>query len=152
MLAQEPMIDLSRVELHEGAHVVAAITQGLGLKSARILPSGLVLTDYSLNLIPGMCRDERVVFLIAGHVAEVIFDPEGADIQNSFDDYDRALQLLDGEDYPSIQEVAAKIAPFIDKAIALVLAHRPEIEAVARVLLREPCKTLSGAEIRRALG
>jgi hypothetical protein len=45
--ADEPL-DLHRVALHESAHVVAAITQGLGLKSARILPSGLVLTDCSL--------------------------------------------------------------------------------------------------------
>jgi hypothetical protein len=152
MLAVEPMIDLQRVALHESAHVVAAITQGLGLRSARILPSGLVLTDYSLNTVPGPCCEERIVFLIAGHVAEVIYDPAGTDIQNSFDDWDRALQLIDGPDHPSMQEVGAAITPFIDKAVALVLAHRPEIEAIQRVLLREPDKTLSGADIRRALG
>jgi hypothetical protein len=149
MLAQEPMIDLRRVALHEAAHIVAAITQGLGLKSARILPSGLVLTDYSLNLIPGLCRDERVVFLLAGHIAEVVMDSSHADIQNSMDDFDRALELLGGEDQPQILD---KIKPLIDRAIEIVLAHRTEIEAVAQVLLRDPEKTLSGADIRRALG
>jgi hypothetical protein len=148
MLAQEPMIDLERVALHESAHVVAAITQKLGLKSARILPSGLVLTDYSLNTIPGLCRDERVIFLISAHIAEVILDPERADIQNSMQDFDRAIELLGGEDHPNILD---RIKPLIDRAIALVLTHRTEIEAVAQVLLREPHKELSGGDIRRAL-
>jgi hypothetical protein len=113
------------------------------------LPSGLALTNAALNFIPGPCRDERVVFLLAGHIAEVVMDSSHADIQNSMDDFDRALQLLCGEDHPRILD---KIKPLIDRAIEIVLAHRTEIEAVQRVLLRDPEKTLSGAEIRRALG
>jgi hypothetical protein len=116
------------------------------------MPSGLVQTDYSLNLVPGMCRDERVIFLISGHIAEAVFDREGTRFENSIEDFQRAITLLDGEDYPPIQQVVEKLAPFIDKAIALVLAHRTEIESVAQVLLRDPERTLSGADIRRALG
>jgi hypothetical protein len=149
VLAQEPMIDLRRVALHEAAHVVAAITQKLGLRSVRLLPTGLVLTDASLNQIHGTCRDERVIFLISGHIAEVVMDSSRADIQNSMQDFDRALELLGGEDQP---EILDRIKPLIDKAIAIVLAHRTEIETVAQVLLREAGKTLSGADIRRALG
>jgi hypothetical protein len=149
MLAHDEPIDLHRVALHEAAHCVAAVVQKLGLRSARILPSGLVLTDASLNLIPGVCRAERVVFLIAGHIAEVILDPERADIQNSMDDYDRAIALLGGE---SQQEILDRIKPLINRAIQIVLNHRTEVESVARVLLRDPEKTLSGGDIRRALG
>jgi hypothetical protein len=149
VLAQEPMVDLRRVALHEAAHCVAAIVQGLGLRSARILPSGLVLTNAAMNLIPGPCRDQRVVFLVSGRVAEVVYDRERADIQTSMDDFDRALQLLGGEDQKDILD---RIKPMIDRAIEIVLNHRTEIQAIQRVLLREPDKTLSGAEIRRALG
>jgi hypothetical protein len=100
-------------------------------------------------MIPGVCRDERIVFFIAGHIAEVILDPERANIENSMDDFDRAIELLGTDDR---QEILDRIKPLINKAISIVLNHRTEIEAVAQVLLREPSKTLTRGDIRRALG
>lgn len=130
-----------RIAYHEAGHAVAMWSYRIPIQTVSII-SGEGFDGRAMTVgDPTMRRYQAIVILLAGGVAEIMYDPD-TNPEGAAADFDEALRLVIAID-PAADQV---LDMFMDYARDILMKHRPALDAVAAALLAE--ETLSGRKVR----